>query len=37
VFDLLGSSVIMLTAESMTPVVAIVLAAMAGFSQLFSP
>jgi hypothetical protein len=33
----MGRDLIMLTAESMTPVVAIVLAAVAGFSQLFSP
>jgi hypothetical protein len=37
VFDRVGRDVIMLTAETTTPVVAIVLAAIAGFSQLFSP
>ena len=35
--DRVGRDLSMLTAESLTPVVATVLAAMAGFSQLFSP
>jgi hypothetical protein len=37
VFDLLGGSVAMPVADTMAPVVAIALAAVAGFSQLFSP
>jgi hypothetical protein len=37
VFHLLGDGVIIPTTDTMTPVVAIVLAAVAGFSQLFSP
>ena len=37
VLDLLGDSIGMLSAETATPVVAIALAAVAGFSQLFSP
>jgi hypothetical protein len=37
VLDLVGDGATMLTASAMTPVVATVLAAAAGFSQLFSP
>jgi hypothetical protein len=37
VLDLLGDSIGMLIAETATPVVAIALAVVAGFSQLFSP
>jgi hypothetical protein len=37
VLDLLGDSIGMLSAEATTPVVAIALAAVAGYSQLFSP
>jgi hypothetical protein len=37
VLDLVADGPAMLTAETLTPPVAFVLAAVAGFSQLFSP
>jgi hypothetical protein len=37
VFDLLADEPAVLTVDTLTPAVAFVLAAVAGFSQLFSP